>query len=270
MLPSASDWSQFYTHFVRKTGIDLNLYKANQLQRRIISMAEQQGCDSLTSFWTWLSQGQANVEWFLDKMAINVSELFRNPEKWNELETRILPDLLLRSKTLKVWSAGCSYGAEAHSLAMIFDSKFKGGHTIYGTDIDTAALAQAKEGRFVESDVRCVPDALRQTYLRREGTSWMADDRLRKYLRFSRQNLLADRFDSGFDLIMCRNVVIYFTDEAKDKLYQRFYEALAPGGYLWVGSTERVFKANDMGFESPLPFFYKKPLMGQKEWRTAS
>ncbi|MBX3112508.1 MAG: protein-glutamate O-methyltransferase CheR [Fimbriimonadaceae bacterium] len=270
MLPSSADWATFYAHFLRKTGIDLALYKANQLQRRIIGMAEQQGCADLAALWVWLGKGPQNLDWFLDKMAINVSELFRNPEKWADLDTRVIPDLLMRSKSLRVWSAGCSYGAEAHSLAMVLDAKYPGSHRIDGTDIDTAALTQAKEGRFVDSDVRCVPDAYKRAYLHRSGDHWVADDKLRKYLRFSRQNLLADRFDKGFDLIMCRNVVIYFTDEAKDNLYQRFFDALAPGGYLWVGSTERVFKAHDLGFETPLPFFYKKPLMGQKEWRTAS
>ena len=270
MLPKDSDWNTFYSQFLRKTGIDLSLYKPNQLQRRILGMVEQQNCRDLAGFWVWLSTNQANVEWFLDKMAINVSELFRNPEKWAEVEKRVLPDLLTRSKNLKVWSAGCSYGAEAHSLAMILDAKYPGSHSVVGTDIDTAALAQARAGKFVDSDVRCVPEAYKKAYLHKDADGWSADERLRRYLRFGRQNLLADRFESNFDMIMCRNVVIYFTDEAKDKLYQRFFDALAPGGYLWVGSTERVFKANDLGFEAPLPFFYKKPLMGQKEWRIAS
>lgn len=233
-------------------------------------MVEQQGCKDLAAFYQWMNSTPANVEWFLDKMAINVSELFRNPEKWAEIENRVLPELLGKGKGLRAWSAGCSYGAEAHSLAMILHANFRGVHSVLGTDIDTAALNQARSGEFSDADVRCVPDKYKREYLRESQGKWTAQPSLKGLLKFQRQNLLADRFEQGFDLIMCRNVVIYFTDEAKDKLYQRFFDSLAPGGYLWVGSTERVFKAQDLGFETPLPFFYRKPLMGQKLWRTAS
>lgn len=232
-------------------------------------MVGQQKLPDLDTFFMWLSKSEENMGWFLDKMAINVSELFRNPEKWRELEQVVLPELLTRSNRLKCWSAGCSYGAEAHSLAAILDAKFSGSHTILGTDIDFTALAQAQSGVFSKDDFRGVPEAYKK-YFTPTLDKYKATPSLAKYLTFKRQNILADRFDSGFDLIMCRNVVIYFTDEAKDQLYQRFFESLKPGGILFVGSTERIFNSTQMGFESPLPFFYKKPLTGEQRWRNAS
>lgn len=269
MLPKPTEWQEFYKKFKIKSGLDLDLYKANQLQRRIVSMATQHGSRDLGEFYQWVSQAPANTEWFLDRLAINVSELFRNPEKWLEMEKEVLPMLLKQNPKLKIWSAGCSYGAEAHTLAMILDKKFSGSHRIIGSDIDTAALNQAKEGRFSKNDLRCVPKEY-MPYLQPQGSEFVADTKLRKYLTFQKGNLLGDRFDTGFDLIMCRNVVIYFTDEAKDELYEKFFRSLKPGGILFVGSTERISKSEEIGYKTAKPFYYQKPISGDKEWRNAS
>ena len=233
-------------------------------------MMETKGHKNLSEFWSMLDSSSENIAWFLDRMAINVSELFRNPQKWEELKTQVLPSLLKTTQKLKCWSAGCSYGAEAYSLAMVLDQDFPGSHTIIGTDIDDTALAQANAATFSEADVRGVPQAYKSKYLKPNGSTWVASENLKKYVSFKKQNMLADRFDSNFDLILCRNVVIYFTEEAKDELYRKFYSALKPGGILLVGGTERIFGSENLGFTSPIPFFYQKPPQGEKIWQNAS
>ena len=268
MLPNPTEWNDFYGKMKAKTGLDLHLYKANQMQRRIASMATNQGCKSLAEFWGWVSASPSNIEHFMDRLAINVSELFRNPEKWAEMENTVLPMLLKTSSRLKVWSAGCSYGAEAHTLAMILRHKFPGNHQIIGTDIDMAALAQAKQGTFSDDDVRYVPAEYRR-FVEKAETGWVADKGLKQMLSFHKQNILLDRFDSNFDLIMCRNVVIYFTDEAKDQLYTRFAQSLKPGGVLFVGSTERVANSDSIGLATVRPFFYQRQAE-ERKWRNAS
>jgi chemotaxis protein methyltransferase CheR len=97
-------------------------------------------------------------------------------------------------------------------------------------------------------------------WFKRENDKIVADDRLRQVLEVRKLDLLRDRFPTGMDLILCRNVVIYFTEEAKDELYKRFYASLKPGGYLFVGGTERINRYSEIGFVSPHPFFYQKPL----------
>jgi len=271
VLPKATDWTAFYTQMKRRTGLDLNLYKQDQLQRRILSMAETRGTPDLQGFWNLISLSDDDVQWFMDKLAINVSELFRNPEKWIEMETKVLPELLKKSNRLKCWSAGCSYGAEAHTLASIFDLKFPGAHQVIGSDIDVAALDQAKRGEFSEGDLRFMPPQYKEKYFEAFEGGWRAKPIIKKYLSFRKGDLLGDRFDSGYDLIMCRNVVIYFTDEAKEELYRKFFGALKPGGYLFVGSTERIFSAKEIGFTTTVPFFYQKPMEGNTQlWRNAS
>lgn len=270
MLPNERDWQTFYDHIRKATRLDLNLYKANQLQRRIVGMIETRKCKDLTEFWKSLSTDPKGMEWFLDKLAINVSELFRNPEKWTELERDILPDLLKRSAKLKVWSAGCSIGAEAYSLAAILAVRFPGAHQVIGTDIDQAALRQAQQGKYAGLEARTVPEPYRSKAFTLLDGAMCANPELKKLCAFKTGNLLEGPVESGCDLIMCRNVVIYFTEEAKDGLYRRFFDALKPGGVLFVGSTERIFNARDMGYESKLPFFYQKPTTGERTWRNAS
>ncbi|MCW5937117.1 MAG: protein-glutamate O-methyltransferase CheR [Fimbriimonadaceae bacterium] len=270
MHPKETDWSSFYSRIKKATGLDLHQYKANQLQRRTLSMAENQGCTNLEEFGEWVVSKKENVAWFLDKLAINVSEMFRNPEKWEVLRTKVIPKLLESNLRLKCWSAGCSYGAEAYSLAMTLDLEFAGVHQIIGTDIDQSVLAQAAEGFFTHADVKGVPKQYRDKYLAEWDGGWKACGDLKRYLKFKKHNLLADPFERNYDLILCRNVVIYFTDEAKSALYERFFNALRPGGYLFVGSTERIFRSEEIGFQNNLPFFYQKPDNGVSEWRNAS
>ncbi|MBS1706705.1 MAG: protein-glutamate O-methyltransferase CheR [Armatimonadetes bacterium] len=270
MLPKESDWDVFYQAIKQKTGLDLYQYKPDQLRRRTLSMMETRGTATLADFWTSVQADPNGVSWFLDRMAINVSELYRNPEKWVEMKEKILPELLQNSNTLKVWSAGCSIGAEAHTLATQFEEYFQGRHTIIGTDIDKAALAQAQSGVYSVNDMKCVPLDIKKKYFLEEDGKFTAKPEIRKYLRFKEGDLLSDKFETGFDLIMCRNVVIYFTEPAKDVLYRKFFEALKPGGILFVGSTERIFQAKDIGFESTLPFYYKRPREKTALWRSAS
>lgn len=263
-------WEEFYGRLHKRTGLDLRLYKQEQMQRRILGVVDAKGLRDLKDLATRVEGDPAEMQWLMDKLAINVSELFRNPEKWNELEKHIIPALLTRSSRLKCWSAGCSYGAEAHTLAAILETSFPGSHSILGTDIDEAALAQARRGEFSATDVRGVPDKIRDRHFEPNGEGWRAKASVKKSLTFRKGNLLADRFDNNFDLILCRNVVIYFTDAAKEELYRRLFAALRPGGILFVGSTERIFSARQIGFESPIPFFYQRPLEGHLRWRNAS
>lgn len=270
MHPNESEWAGFFLAVKKAASLDLHQYKQEQLRRRVLTMVDSRGLKSLAEFGEFVKKDPANTRWFLDKMAINVSEMFRNPEKWKELEMQIIPELLKRTSRLKIWSAGCSYGAEAHSLAVLLDAKFPGSHQIFGTDIDQSVLEQARAGEFSDADVRGVPMEWRSRYFEQRGGKWFAKPQLKKYLNFRHGDLLHGTFESGFDLILCRNVVIYFNDEAKDRLYKRFFEALKPGGVLFVGGTERIFNAKTIGYETTIPFFYQKPMQGDKVWQNAS
>ena len=272
-LPSprgeGSDFEALYDAVRRGSGLDLREYKQDQLRRRLLTWAAARGDHDLAALGRRLGSDPREMRELLDRVSINVSELYRNPERWRELETKILPDLAKRTTTMRCWSAGCSFGAEAHTLASILEAgSYKYG--IVGTDIDEDALETARAGRFDAASMRGVPQKVKERFFAPVGEEWQAGPHLRKSLRFRNGNLLQDRFDANLDLILCRNVVIYFTDEAKDRLYRRFFDALKPGGILFVGGTERIHDSRGIGYEMPLPFFYRKPLEGQKTWRNAS
>lgn len=269
------DFEQFKQLLKRRTGLDLDQYKFEQTYRRIYTMMERGGFRKFTDYFHHLAADEARLRQFIDRLAINVSELFRNPEQFEILRTQVLPELLRRNLALKCWSAGSSYGAEAYSIAILLHELAPHrSHQILGTDIDADVLSRARRGVFAESDMRYVPAEFKSKYFRaiteNGRTIYEADAALKRYLRFEHHNLLSDPYPSGFDLIACRNVVIYFSDEAKDRVFRAFYDALKPGGYLFLGNTERIFNYAQIGFENPSAFFYRKPLQEVQQWRNAS
>ncbi|MFN3690049.1 MAG: CheR family methyltransferase [Fimbriimonadales bacterium] len=269
------DFERFKRQLQERTGLDLNQYKFDQTYRRIWTMAERAGFQRFTDYFRYLVEDETRLRSFIDRLAINVSELFRNPEQFELLRERVLPELLQRSYSLKVWSAGCSYGAEAYSLAILLHELAPNrAHQILGTDIDQEVLARAQRGVFQESDLRNAPSTYRERYFRpfseNGRTLYEADPVLQRYLRFERHNLLSDPYPQGFDLIACRNVVIYFSDDAKERIFREFYRALKPGGYLFLGNTERIFNYQQIGFENPYTFYYRKPEPEVQRWQNAS
>ncbi len=242
------------------TGLDLSSYRRNQVERRLRGLMERAKAKSLSQFYRILKQDPQALEDFLDRFAINVSELFRNPERFEDLRRKVLPELF-NGRPLRVWSAGCSFGAEPYTLAVILeDLERPVSYRILATDIDTAALARARNPVFSDHDMRSVPPRLRNKYFIKTDGGWAPSDVLRHRISFRHHNLLADPFEGNIDLILCRNVVIYFDDDAKDKLYRRFFDSLRPGGVLFIGATERIPNADEIGFEPFLPFFYRKPV----------
>jgi chemotaxis protein methyltransferase CheR len=244
-----------------RVGLDLSAYRPEQVERRLEGVLARMGVQSVTDLLRRARQDPGILFELVDRLTIHVSEFFRNPELFRVLETRILPELTSRFSALRVWSAGCSHGAETYSLAILLAEQHPDGPwSVLGTDIDRTVLTQAQEGLFGEADLRHVDVARRQRFFRREGERWRIVLNLRRRVRFRRHDLLSDPFEPNWHLIVCRNVVIYFTEDAKRTLYRRFFEALSPGGYLFVGAAEQVADARGIGFEPISPFFYRRPV----------
>lgn len=261
-----ADYVRFCEGIRAMTGIDLGQYRPAQMERRLRTFAVRNGSRDLDVYLAELRRDPAALDGFLDRMTINVSELFRNPERFAEVESDLFPALLKRAPGgLKVWSAGCSYGAEVYSLAILLKELApRARHEILAADIDQRVLQRARAGVFSSADMRNVAPERRRRWFTEgrgpHGPTWEASAELRTAVSFSRMDLLRDPFPRGVHFIACRNVVIYFNDAAKAGLYRRFYDALAPGGLLFVGSTERVNGAEEMGWEKAGTFFYRRPL----------
>jgi len=259
----APDYARFCGGVEKLCGIDLFQYRPGQMERRLRSFARRNGHADLDGYLTALKRDVAARSAFLDHMTINVSELFRNPERFRELETRYIPDLLTdtRGRGLRVWSAGCSYGAEPYTLAILLKEAGPGlVHDLVATDIDETILARAREGYFTEADLQNVSPERRARWFDPQPDGRLrAKAELRTIVRFGKLDLLKDPYPRTRDLVLCRNVVIYFNDDAKERIYERFFEILQPGGTLFVGSTERVNDTARLGWERPGTFFYRKP-----------
>jgi chemotaxis protein methyltransferase CheR len=243
------------------TGVDLSCYKTPQVQRRLGTYLVRSGHPDWHRFFRAISDDPAAVAELKDYLTINVSAFFRDEDKYQYLQESILPELLRGHPTLHVWSAGCSHGHEPYSLAMSL-AEVSGSyrrHEILATDIDRSALERAEAGGpYTTDEIGKVPSNLLSQFFRARDGGCYVTDSLRRRVRFKYHNLLADPFENGFDLIVCRNVVIYFTAEVKIDLYRRLRAALRPGGVLFAGSTEVVSRTANLGLEWIGTSFYRR------------
>lgn len=262
----AMDFQEFKQKVYRHFGLYLEGYKEPQLKRRIESLMHTLKVGSYEEYWRLLTADPEQWRRFVDKITINVSEFFRNPEIFQRLEKEILPELLQRRRVLKIWSAACADGPEPYSVAIILRELTPTvRHHIEGTDVDTGALEAARRGVYPSRAVQAVTPERLKRYFRREGEYFYLSEEIKGMVSFRRHDLLSDPFGKDYDLILCRNVTIYFTSEVQDKLYRQFYQALASGGVLFIGATESIFQYREIGFEKIAPWFYRRPEEG-KTW----
>lgn len=253
------DFLHFIASVKKMTGIDLALYKEAQMKRRLTSLRQKRGYDTFAHYFEAIAKDRELFYEFLDRMTINVSEFFRNPGRWEVLENKILPRLQQESRRLKCWSAACSTGEEPYTLTLLLLKKqYMKDSSILASDIDEGAIAKAKQGVYTDRSLQDCPNDLLAKYFIKDSLSYRISDEVKRHVTFKKHNLLADTFDTGFDLIICRNVMIYFTEEAKHELYQKFSRALRPGGVLFVGSTEQIFQPQQYQFAAEDTFFYRK------------
>jgi chemotaxis protein methyltransferase CheR len=242
-------------------GVDLLQYKRGQMERRVRTWAQRRGTPELAAYGERLKADADELDAFLDRVTINVSHLWRHEEQWDALQRDVLPEVAARNGRVRGWSAGSSYGAEAFTLAAVCREVVPSAAvTIVGTDLDRRMVARARTGEFSAEDARSAPAAvLHRHFEPLEGGAWRASRALRTLVRFEQGDLLRMPVPNArYDLIMCRNTVIYFTEGVRDALHARLADALAPGGYLVVGTSERVADARSLRLVSTHHFIYRK------------
>jgi chemotaxis protein methyltransferase CheR len=242
------------------TRFDLENYAGNQMMRRLDGFISRYKAENITDYFKLLENDARELEKLQDFLTIHVSEFFRDAAYFNVLQEKILPGLLRQNRRLNIWSAGCSNGAEPYSVAMILENISPGCiYRILATDIDNDILRRAAAGGpYKAADVRNVAQSIGLKYMNTKEGSYWVNENLRKKVVFRQHDLTRDAFEGGFDLIMCRNVVIYFSEEAKKKLKQNFCNALKLNGVLFIGGTETMLDAAGLGFERLSACFYRK------------
>jgi chemotaxis protein methyltransferase CheR len=243
------------------TKIDLNSYKERQMKRRIEALITKHDINSYADYVIKIKTDKVAFDEFINYITINVSEFFRNPEQWALLEKEVFPYLMEHfGKDLKIWSAACSTGDEPYSLAMLLTKFFPLNKIkIYATDIDKQVMAKAQMGLYHVKSLKALPEEfLNKYFVKINDRTYQITDAIKSCVEFKQHDLLKDTYPSNCDLIVCRNVLIYFTDEAKNKIYTDFHKALKKDGLLFVGSTEQIIQAQQIGFQNFKSFFYKK------------
>jgi len=254
-----NSYQEFIKAFKEKSGLDLKAYKQNQMERRIRTFLDTHKYDNFGAFLKALDSDKLLYDKFFKHLTINVSQFFRDPKQWEFIRENLIPNYLNTKKALKIWSAGCSGGQEPYSLAIMLLEHFPNiRFSILAVDIDDNVLQQAKLGFYRENDLISTPPEIIKKYFTKTDKGYQIKDVVKKQITFKKQNLLTDKFETGFDLIACRNVVIYFTEEIKTELYKKFYNSLLTGGILFTGSSEHLFGTNESGFKSVSSFFYQK------------
>ena len=254
------DYEGFKAAVLRMTGIDLSAYKEAQMKRRIDTLIRKHKISGYEDFVNALRTNKELFEEFVNYLTINVSEFYRNPDQWELMDKVFIPELIKTyGENLKVWSAACSTGDEPYSLVMALSkhiplNKIK----IIATDLDKQVIAQAKVGLYAEKSLVGVPKELKDKYFTKVGASYQISNEIKSRVEFKEHNLLKDRYPDRCNFIVCRNVLIYFTEEAKEDVYRKFNAALTDNGILFIGSTEQIMNHRDLGYERRNSFYYQK------------
>ncbi len=254
------NYEQFKKDVYALTKIDLNCYKEKQMRRRIDTLINKNKIDTYSNYVALIKKDKEKFEQFVNFLTINVSEFYRNPEQWKILENEVFPKLINKfGKNIKIWSAACSTGDEPYSLVMALSRILPLANIkVIATDIDKQVLEQARMGLYNDKSIAAVPSDLKAKYFTKVGSSYKISDDIKKRVEFKEHNLLKDPYPNNCHLIVCRNVVIYFTEEAKDEIYKKFNKALVKGGSLFIGSTEQIMNYKEIGFTRNKSFFFEK------------
>ena len=253
-------YEKFKKDVYNLTKIDLNAYKEKQMRRRIDTLITKNSKTSYDDYVRLIKSDKDKFDQFINFLTINVSEFYRNPEQWATLEKELFPAMIQKfGKRLKIWSAACSTGDEPYSLVMALSKHVPLNQIkIIATDIDKQVLDKARMGLYNEKSIASVPEEFKKKYFKQIGTSYQISDEIKKRVEFKEHNLLKDPYPSGCHLIVCRNVVIYFTEEAKDEIYKKFNQCMTKGGVLFIGSTEQIMNYKELGFVRDKSFFFEK------------
>lgn len=232
------------------TGFNCEQYKEAHFRRRINVRLRATNAESYEEYLRLLKKNSAESEQLINVLTINVSEFFRNPETFRIIEKEIIPLLInYRSdslvKSIRIWSAGCATGEEIYSLAILLH-KTLGSNlgryrvSLIGTDIDDLSLEKARKGVYHQSVLKNIDASIQRDYFIKQGDMYQISDELRSMVRFKRHDLISESCTNRFDIIICRNVMIYFKKEIQEQLQLNFYHALNKEGFFVIGKAETL------------------------------
>ena len=257
LYTDTSEFAELTRKISDERGFACASYKEKCLRRRVAVRMRARGVHTYAAYCRLLDSDASEYEHLMDALTINVTKLFRNWDSFAAIARHVVPVLWARpASSINVWSAGCSSGDEAYSLAILFHRHAAAAGAlsrldrvqILGTDIDRDSLSAAARGEFIESDFADTPHDIRSEYFHQMSPFTVRDD-VRTLVRFERRDLLTEPPPRPpYDLIVCRNVLIYFDRFTQERLLEVFAAAIAPGGFLVLGRVETLIGPARAGF----------------------
>ncbi|MFH0772416.1 MAG: protein-glutamate O-methyltransferase CheR [Candidatus Omnitrophota bacterium] len=256
---SETDFKFLLDKIQRNKGADFSLYRTATLKRRIDSRMRTTGCLDYSDYIIYLNKNPEEYDNLISAITINVTEFFRNPETFTILEKKVIPEIIRSKKergrkVIRAWSAGTSNGEEAYSLAVLFLEALKENIAdfdvvVYGTDVDPACIEKGKAGIYTALSIKEIDKERLAKYFNKNEESYEINDNVKKLTKFTAHNLVSDEFLKHLDLILCRNVIIYFTRPLQEMVYSNFARALNKGGILVLGKVESLWGYAKENFE---------------------
>lgn len=241
--------------------VDLDHYRTRHMERRLAMLLERRPYASWGQYVEALRRNVGELIEFSRYFTINVSSFFRDAAIWQYLWRNLLPGLLHRAanRGVRAWSVGCSIGAEAYTLAMLLREEAPLlPHSITGIDIDEFVLQRARDGGpYCTGEVQELPPHLLNRYMTRNGKQFSVQPPLRAMVEFKHSNILREESSGHYDIILCRNVLIYFAHYVKERIYERLLRHLRPGGLLILGATETISFPAKLGLDYITPSLYR-------------
>jgi chemotaxis protein methyltransferase CheR len=258
-LPDAA-FAVIVDHLRTRRQFDLGAYKDRCIRRRIVKRLRTSGARDVAGYLERLAVDDDELDILLATLSIHVTQFFRNPDTFQALAAQVLPDLCrlvheAGRRELRFWSVGCASGEEAYSLALLVDELAPDGLevSILGTDVSATVLASAHAACYEPARLVEVPPTLLARHFVVEGAGYRLSDRVRAMVRFEQHNVMTAEAFPAADLILCRNVLIYFTRQEQARILERFAAVLPEGGVLVLGRAETLVGRERRLFRSELP-----------------
>ncbi len=224
-------------------GLNCSGYRDEYLKRRFEIRLRATGSSTYGSYIVYLRKNSGEIENLLNDLTVNYTTFFRDADVYRYLEKVLLPKLFQANNHVRIWSAGCASGEEPYSLAILIHKILERNTsnfpvTIFASDIDKGALSKAKQGEYQQRQLGFMNQfTIDQFFTKKEGY-YRVNDFVRRIVRFEQFDLMQPTIHQNLDLILCRNVMIYFSKEGQQKIHMGFYNSLKDGGYFIAGKSE--------------------------------
>jgi chemotaxis protein methyltransferase CheR len=239
-------YADIATVLKKQQNFDLTSYKSVNMKRRLAAYLRSCGCADPLQYSAELVGRADEQKRLIAAMGIHVSHFFRNPSTFSALEKRILPEVLRMSRRqnskLRIWSVGCALGEEPYSVALLLKEMLQPGDqfAIVGTDLSPDALKRAKNGYYPEDRLKEVPPEMLVKYFSAQTQRYQINEEIRQLVQFFRHDIISEEIFYRADLILCRNLLIYFSRDKQQQVIKLLAGALSPGGYLVLGRAETL------------------------------